>query len=165
MEALKNGFLKIMNIVTTLEVLLSEIVLAALILVTVTGTITRYFLQMPFTWLEEFQLACVIWIVFLAGSAAFHAKAHVAIEMIVDLLPENCKKVINLFIGVVIFVVLVYVLKASVQYLGVFMRSGRTTSILKIPYTYIYGIVPISCVLMMLEYFHGLLEKNVEEEE
>lgn len=165
MGAFKNGFIKIMKILTRLELLFAEVVLGALILVTVIGTLTRYFLRMPFTWIEEFQLACVVWIVFLAGSVAFYTKAHVAIEMVVDLLPESWKKIVSIFIGIVVVVVLAYVLRTSVQYLGVFIRSGRTTSILKIPYTLIYGIVPVSCVLMMLEYFHGLIDPYVEEEE
>lgn len=165
MKALSNIFVKIMKPITKVEMFIAELMLTALIMVTITGTITRYFMGMPFTWMEEFQLACVVWIVFLTGSAAFYTKAHVAIEMVVDLFPEKWQKVVDVFIGVVVLVVLVFVVLTSVKYLGVFMRSGRCTPILKVPYAWVYGIVPVACVLMILEYIHGLLDPYVEEEE
>lgn len=165
MEGFRQGYLKFMGVITKIELVISEIILAALIIITIVGTLTRYFLRMPFTWIEEFQLACVVWIVFLAGSAAFHEKAHVAIEMVVDLLPKNVQKILNLLIGIVVLVVLAYVIRTSWAYLDVFFRSGRTTPILKIPYAGVYGIVPVACVLMVLEYFHGLLENREEDEE
>lgn len=165
MKALRDIYVKIMKPFSKVEMFIAEVMLAALIIVTVLGTITRYFLGMPFTWMEEFQLACVVWIVFLTGSAAFYTKSHVAIEMVVDLFPEKWQKIVDGFIGVVVLVVLVFVLLASVKYLGVFIKSGRCTPILKVPYTWVYGIVPVACVLMILEYIHGLLDPYVEEEE
>lgn len=165
METVKNGFLKLMDVVTKLELALSELALAVLIVMTVVGTLVRYFLRSPFTWMEEFQLACVIWIVFLAASAAFASKSHVAIEMVIDLLPKPVQKVIDVMIGIVVIGVLIYVIQASMNYMEVFARSGRATPILKIPYTLIYGIAPVSCVLMILEYFHGILRPHEEEED
>lgn len=165
MGAVKNGFLKFMGVISKIELLVSELVLTALILVTVVGTLTRYFLRMPFTWIEEFQLACMLWIVFLAGSAAFHTKAHVAIEMVVDLLPERGKKFIGFLIGIVVIAVLLFVIRTSIAYMDVFIRSGRSTPILKLPYTGIYGIAPVACVLMILEYFHGLLDDAEDGEQ
>ena len=143
MNTLKKGYLTVMRAISKIELFVSSAILAMLIVVTIVGTLTRYFLRMPFTWIEEFQLACVVWIVFLAGSAAFASKAHVAIEMVVELL---------------------LVINTSMAYMEVFIRSGRTTPILKIPYVWIYGIVPVSCVLMVFEYFHSLVEQPKESD-
>ena len=165
MKALRDIYVKIMRPVTKVEMFIAEVMLAALIIITVMGTITRYFLGMPFTWMEEFQLACVVWIVFLTGSVAFYTKSHVAIEMVVDLFPEKWRKIVDVFIGVVVLVVLVFVILTSVKYLGVFIKSGRCTPILKVPYAWVYGIVPVACVLMVLECIHGILDPYVEEEE
>jgi TRAP-type C4-dicarboxylate transport system permease small subunit len=160
MGTVKSVFLKFMGVLTKIELLFAELILVALILVTTIGTLTRYFLSMPFTWIEEFQLACMVWIVFLASCAAFHEKAHVAIEMVVDLFPEGVKRVINVLIGIAVVVILAFVIKTSMAYLDVFVRSGRTTPILKLPYTMVYGIAPVTCVLMVLEYFHGILDDS-----
>ena len=143
MNTLKKGYLTVMRAISKIELFVSSAILAMLIVVTIVGTLTRYFLRMPFTWIEEFQLACVVWIVFLAGSAAFASKAHVAIEVIL---------------------VLLFVINTSMAYMEVFIRSGRTTPILKIPYVWIYGIVPVSCVFMVFEYFHSLVEQPKESD-
>ena len=165
MRTLKDAFLKLMNIVSKIELLVSEVLLAALIVATVIGTLTRYFLGKPFTWMEEFQLACVVWIVFVAAAVAFHERAHVAIEMVVDLFPRRVQDVINILIGIVVLCTLGYLFKTSFAYIQVFIRSGRTTPILDLPYAIVYGIVPVSCILMMLEYFHGLLDPPQEDDE
>ena len=35
---------------------------------------------------------------------------------------------------------------------------------MKMPYVWIYGIVPVSCVLMVFEYFHSLVEQPKESD-
>ena len=164
MNTLKKGYLTVMRAISKIELFVSSAILAMLIVVTIVGTLTRYFLRMPFTWIEEFQLACVVWIVFLAGSAAFASKAHVAIEMVVELLPLKVQKGFDILIGITVILVLLLVINTSMAYMEVFIRSGRTTPILKIPYVWIYGIVPVSCVLMVFEYFHSLVEQPKESD-
>ena len=115
MRTLKDAFLKLMNIVSKIELLVSEVLLAALIVATVIGTLTRYFLGKPFTWMEEFQLACVVWIVFVAAAVAFHERAHVAIEMVVDLFPRRVQDVINILIGIVVLFTLGYLFKQALR--------------------------------------------------
>ena len=51
MEGFRQGYLKFMGVITKLELVISEIILAALVIVTIVGTLTRYFLRMPFTWI------------------------------------------------------------------------------------------------------------------
>ncbi len=56
------------------------------------GVLMRYIFNNPFTWEEELQLACMVWITFLAAPAAFRTKSHVAIEILVDALPKSLEK-------------------------------------------------------------------------
>ena len=53
-----------------LDLMIAGTVLAILIVLTFAGVIWRYFLGKPFTWLEEVQTACMVWIVFSAAGAA-----------------------------------------------------------------------------------------------
>ena len=130
MNTLKKGYLTVMRAISKIELFVSSAILAMLI---------------------------VVWIVFLAGSAAFASKAHVAIEMVVELLPLKVQKGFDILIGITVILVLLFVINTSMAYMEVFIRSGRTTPILKIPYVWIYGIVPVSCVFMVFEYFHSLV--------
>ena len=85
-----------------LDLMIAGTVLAILIVLTFAGVIWRYFLGKPFTWLEEVQTACMVWIVFSAAGAAFRMGNHVAIEMIVDLMPKALQKVMTILISVVV---------------------------------------------------------------
>ncbi len=139
-----------------LDTIVASVVLAILIVLTFAGVPFRYLLGAPFTWLEEVQLACMVWIVYAGAGAAFRAGNQVAIEMIVDLMPKSMQKIMEIFISIVVLVVLGYLFYQSLGYIEIFTRSGRSTPMLKIPYAVIYGIAPVSFVLMVISYFYAL---------
>ena len=72
---------KLLDILDRVEVALASLVLLVLILMTAAGVVMRYVFNNPFTWEEELQLACMVWITFLAAAAAFRTQSHVAIEI------------------------------------------------------------------------------------
>lgn len=146
-----------------LDVLVASVVLALLILLTFLGVVWRRVFGAPFTWLEEIQLACMVWIVFAAAGAAFRYGNHVAIEMIVDLMPEKIQKAFTVFISAVVVAVISYLFIQSIGFIQLFVNSGRTTPMLKIPYAFIYGIAPVSYILMIFNYFYALI-KGVKSE-
>ena len=124
---------KILDILDKIEVAVASLVLLVLICVTFFGVLMRYIFNNPFTWEEELQLACMVWITFLAAPAAFRTKSHVAIEILVD-------------------AVLIYFFFRSQNYIAVMLRTSRKTPILMIPYSTIYAIAPVSIVLMLISY-------------
>lgn len=146
-----------------LDTIVASVVLTILVVLTFAGVLFRYFLGAPFTWLEEVQLACMVWIVYGGAGAAFRAGNQVAIEMFVDMLPEKYQKVVSVFISIVVVAVVAFLFYQSFGYLEIFMRSGRATPMLKIPYVAIYGIAPVSFVLMVVSYFYAL-RKGVKSE-
>ena len=83
----KNSTLK--TIIGNLDVAVASIALIVLILLTFSGVIMRYIVGKPYTWLEEVQLFCMVWIVFAAGGAAFRTGSHVAIEMVVEMVRKR----------------------------------------------------------------------------
>lgn len=154
---------KLKNVLCNLDTIVASIVLAILIVLTFAGVPFRYILGAPFTWLEEVQLACMVWIVFAAAGAAFRAGNQVAIEMIVDMMPKKMQKAVSVLISVVVLAVVGYLFYQSLGYISVFLKSGRATPMLKIPYSVIYGIAPVSYVLMVVSYFYALI-KGVKSE-
>ena len=64
----------------------------------------------------------------------------VAIEMIVDLMPEKAQKVMEIMIAVIVVVILGFLFVQTIPYLKIFLESGRSTSMLHIPYIVVYGI-------------------------
>lgn len=154
---------KFKTVLWNLDTIVASVVLAILIVLTFAGVPFRYLLGSPFTWLEEVQLACMVWIVYAGAGVAFRAGNQVAIEMVVDLLPRSLQKIAEIFISIVVVVVLGYLFYQSLGYIGIFLRSGRATPMLKIPYSVIYGIGPVSFVLMVISYFYALV-KGVKSE-
>ena len=59
------------KIAGNLDIIVAGIALIVLIALTFAGVVMRYIIGQPFTWLEEVQLFCMVWIVFAAGGAAF----------------------------------------------------------------------------------------------
>lgn len=149
----KNSTLK--TIIGNLDVAVASIVLIVLILLTFSGVIMRYVVGKPYTWLEEVQLFCMVWIVFAAGGAAFRTGSHVAIEMVVEMFPLKVQKVIGYLIDLVVFAVIAYLFYNSLGFIQMFIKNGRASSMLKIPMTVQYGIAPVSYVLMIISYFYS----------
>lgn len=140
------------------ENVLAGLVLVLLVLVTILGVVMRYVLHAPLPWLIEIQLAGMVWIAFLGASVAFRYGAHVAIEIIIDLLPKKARLVAEVLIGVIVYALLAFLFYSSIFYLENFVTSGRSTPILGIPYYIVYGVASVSCFLMAISYTtHGLI--------
>ena len=135
-------------VLMNIDIVVASIILAILIVLTFLGVVWRYIFNAPFTWLEEVQTSCMVWIVFAGAGAAFRSGNHVAIEMIVDLMPKSMQKIMEILISIVVVVV--------IGFIQVFVKSGRSTSMLKIPYSWVYGIAIISYFDMIISYFYAL---------
>lgn len=154
---------KALSILMNLDIVVASVILAILIVLTFFGVIWRYIFNAPFTWLEEVQTYCMVWIVFAAAGAAFRTGNHVAIEMIVDMMPEKLQKIMEWLISAVVVVVIGYLFIQSLGFIQVFLKSGRSTSMLKIPYAWVYGIAIVSYVDMIISYFYSII-KGVKSE-
>lgn len=157
------GNSKARSILGNIDTIVACIALSILVVLTFAGVIFRYALGSPFTWLEEVQTSCMVWIVFAAAGAAFRAGNQVAIEMIYDMFPKGGQKVLNILISVVVVVVLAYLFWQSIGFINIFLQSGRSTPMLKIPYAVVYGIAPLSYIDMLICYFWSL-KKGVKSE-
>lgn len=160
MEKKKNNGL---DFLMNFDLFLASAILAILIILTFLGVVWRYVFNSPFTWLEEVQTSCMVWIVFAAAGAAFRTGNHVAIEMIVDLMPKKMQKVTEWIISIVVVIVIGYLFFQSLGFIQVFLKSGRSTSMLKIPYVAVYGIAIVSYIDMIISYFYSII-KGVKSE-
>ena len=77
--------------------------------------------------------------------------------MIVDLMPPKVQKIMELFIAVVVLVILGYLFVQTIPYLQIFLESGRSTSMLHIPYIVVYGISLFSYVDMAISFIYSIL--------
>ena len=76
---------------------------------------------------------CVSCTIYMVRGSSFRSGNHVAIEMIVDLMPEKVQKVMEIMIAVIVVVILGFLFVQTIPYLKIFLESGRSTSMLHIP--------------------------------
>lgn len=141
---------KLLNRILGIDYVLASISLAVLIIVTFAGVIFRYFLNSPLIWEEEIQLALSTWAIYFGAAAAFRRGSHIAIDMIVDMLPAGLQKVMDVLIFIVTTLVLVFLMKNGGALVAQFVRTNRVTNILHIPSQYIYAVIPVGCALMII---------------
>jgi TRAP-type C4-dicarboxylate transport system permease small subunit len=141
---------------------IAGIMLTLLIIFTFFAVIMRYVVNRPITWGEEFQLLSMVMIVFFGAGAGFRLKSHVAIDIVVDLLPRGAQKVIGAVIYALTVIILGYFFVHSASYVRQMFATERVTNILHIPYFLIYASFPISCVLMIVNYSLQTFRKKKE---
>lgn len=154
---------KFINKFLNIDIAIASVALILIVGVTFLGVIMRYVVGKPFGWTEEVQAFLMVWIVFTAGGAAFRTGNHAAIEMVVELLPPVVQKIAKILVSMVVTGVLLYLCYTSILYLQLFIQTGRTTAILRIPFTVVYGIVPVSCVLQLINYYIVSFVKRQKE--
>jgi TRAP-type C4-dicarboxylate transport system permease small subunit len=142
-----------------LDLIIAGAALSALILVTFTGVIMRYVVSRPIIWGEEFQLVCIILVVFFGAGAGFRLGSHVAIDIVVDRFPQKARKITEAAIYCVSMVILVYFAVQSANLVRQMYVTGRTTEILDIPYFIVYAAFPLGCILMIGNYSVAFFKK------
>ena len=92
---------KIGKILANIDLMISCIALLALIYVTFSNVILRYFLNAPYQWGEEVQMILIVWLIWFGGSAAFRTGNQICVDMILGLLPRRLQTVVNIVIYII----------------------------------------------------------------
>ncbi|MDR0561721.1 MAG: TRAP transporter small permease [Spirochaetaceae bacterium] len=138
--------------ISGVDLIIAGTALSVLILYTFFGVIMRYFIKRPILWGEEFQLFCIIIVIFFGAGAGFRTGSHVAIDILVDFFPKRAQKVIALGVYCIGMGVIVYFCIQSAVFVRQMFVTKRTTDILNIPYYLTYSAFPIGCGLIMINY-------------
>ena len=135
-----------------LDLVIAGFVLGALIIYTFVSVIMRYFINRPIYWGEEFQLLCMVFIVFIGAGAGFRTGSHIAIDFLVDLFPWKIQRVVVIFMYCLSVVIMVYFFIQSSMFVRQMFVTGRVTDILRIPFYIVYAVFPFGCVLVIINY-------------
>ncbi|ALA52594.1 TRAP transporter small permease [Shouchella clausii] len=126
---------------------LSSVMFGLMVLVAIWQVISRYVLNAPSTFSEEFLRYSLIWVTMIGGAYAFHLKKHIAIEMLVNRFSaatqKRVRQLVQLFLIVFALLVMVY---GGIQLVSLTL-SQQTVS-LGIPMGFVYLSLPISGLLI-----------------
>lgn len=137
------------DIFLNLDLILTSVVLAFLVGLTCTSVFMRYVFFRPIVWLEEVQLWCMVWLVYLGAGAVYRNGGHIAIEILVEAFPQSVQKVIAVLVNIFMVGVLIFLMIQGGRLVGQMMSTGRATSYTKVPFAVIYSAVPVGCFLMV----------------
>ncbi|AST95365.1 TRAP transporter small permease [Shouchella clausii] len=128
-------------------IFLSSVMFGLMVLVAIWQVFSRYVLNAPSTFSEEFLRYSLIWVTMIGGAYAFHLKKHIAIEMLVnrfsDATQKRVRQLVQLFLIAFALLVMVY---GGIQLVSLTM-SQQTVS-LGIPMGFVYLSLPISGLLI-----------------
>jgi TRAP-type C4-dicarboxylate transport system permease small subunit len=125
---------------------LAALPLLALLVIFNLGVVMRYFVDRPLHWTEEVSGLLMIWIVMFGAVAAERDNQHLAIPVLVDLLPPKVTATVNLVVSLLSAVFLLYV-----SYVGAMLALSvnfKVTGILRISYFWIDIAVPVGFVVI-----------------
>ena len=143
---------KILPKLRNIDIIIAGTVLSALVVYTFVAVFMRYIINRPVYWGEEFQLLCIVIIVFFGAGAGFRTGSHIAIDFLVELFPPKVRKAITVIIYLAVLVVMIYFFMQSSALVRQMFVTRRVTDILRIPFYVTYTAFPVGCALIIINY-------------
>lgn len=142
-----------------IDLIVSGVSVAVLVLLTAAGVFMRYVINSPFVWLEEVQMILFVWSAFFGASVTFRCGGHIAIEILVDMFPRAVQAVVKEIVFVLALLAVMYMMYLQTERGFSLIRTGRSTSILNIPQYLTYFGVALACFLMTAHLIIGRFKK------
>ena len=128
---------------------LSVILFAVLVCVTVWQVFTRQVLNDPSTWSEELSKILFVWLSFIGSAFLFGERGHIAVDFVARKFPPAAQKALAAFVQVVI---LFFALVAMIWggYLAASIAWSQNLTALPLNIGWVYVIIPIAGVFIAI---------------
>lgn len=126
---------------------------AALVVVVLSacwGVVTRYVTAQPATWSGEVAAIAFAWLVFVGAAAGFKYGMHVAIDMVVALLPRSPRRWLLAAADALVIVFLATLFVLAIEFS--IDAWDDPTSVLRLPRTVTYASVVVGSLCMVVRY-------------
>ncbi|MBG0768093.1 MAG: hypothetical protein PWP25_1703 [Sphaerochaeta sp.] len=138
-----------------------ELIIASAAIIVTTALVmlnvfTRYFLRTGIYWTEEVATACFVWSVFIGAAAAYKHRAHVGVDMLVNLCPPKTKKAITIIVDFVLLLINGYITYIAVIYIS--LSYKKPTPVLGISTAYISSSILVSFALTTIYSVYFLIK-------
>lgn len=142
MTALKATLTRILGVV-------SVILFAVLVCVTVWQVFTRQVLHSPSTWSEELSKILFVWLAFAGSAFLFGERGHIAVDFIARKLPLSAQRILQVIVQIVI---LVFAVLAMIWggYLASSIAWNQQMTALPLTLGWVYVVIPIAGVFIAI---------------
>ncbi|WP_353171627.1 TRAP transporter small permease [Paracandidimonas soli] len=134
----------------TFEDVIAGLALAIIVISVAWGVITRYLLAQPASWAVEAAAIAFAWMVFVGAAAAFARNEHIAIDLVVNLLPGRIQQLARLLADGIVLVILLAVTYLATRFSIATMDAP--TTILRLPQSVIYSGAALGFLLMSVRH-------------
>lgn len=148
-------------IIYGIELVIGSIAMACIAALVFATVIARYVLNKGILWADEVVVNLFVLLVMMGGALCFRFRKHTEMTLVMNILPKVGCLMLRAVIQIVVFVFLVVFIYSGI----ILMKNsaGLTTSILRIPMTYIYGVLPFGGILMLYEFGKDTVKRLTED--
>lgn len=128
---------------------LSGLLLGAIVVVNVLQVVFRYLIGAPLGWTEEVMRYSVVWLTFLAATAALYRGEHMVIDVLGPVLPGRLQRLVYvavlLCIGAFCWILVAEGLPLAIR------NAAQTSPSARIPMIVPYATVAVGGFLMLIQ--------------
>ena len=139
---------KINKVLAQVEGAVMVVWFAIVLIMMACQVVSRYVFNAPISWSEEFARYSFVWISYIGCAYCVAVDAHTGITAIRDKMPIRLKKVVTVLGNIIVAVVFICILPIAMKFIG--KNSKFLTSMMRIPYKYLYYSLPVGCVLTVI---------------
>lgn len=139
------------NLMVKLLALLLEVCMALLVLDVLLGVVSRYVMGSQVPWTEELACLLLVWSSFLGIALAFNSRAHLGIDLVVNMMDTKSRKVAMVFAHLVTIVFTIVVFLHGGYYLlhkALYFTPNEMPA-LHIPDAVMYLPIPIAGLFIL----------------
>lgn len=135
----------------------SAILLAVMAIMACWQVFTRFVLDNPSTFSEEFLRYSLIWLTMIGGAYVYGKKKHLAIVFIARKFPKGAQKIVSLTVELftIVFAVAIMIIGGMTAYEN---AIGQVSPSLGMPVQYLYLSLPVGGVLFLFYSLIGMIE-------
>lgn len=158
---MKNGKFDLKTFVNNFELYLATLCFIVLTVMLTLQVFSRFILGHSWTWMEEFATIMFVWMIYLATSAAVTHRKHLKIDVLLEAVPFQVKKVMLIASNVIFAAFNIYI---SVIMVNVIQLLGSSkTTMLGIPQQLVYIVIPIGLIISVIRLVQDTLKLLKEE--
>lgn len=122
---------------------------AIVLLVMAAQVVTRYVLNAPLTWSEEFSRYSFVWISYIGCAYCVGVDGHTNITAVISKLPPKVRNIVLCIGNGVVACVFVRILPIALNFIK---KNGKfPTSMMRIPFRYLYYSLIVGAVLTIIQ--------------
>lgn len=158
---MKNGKFDPKTFLNNFELYLATLCFIVLTVMLTLQVFSRFVLGHSWTWMEEFATIMFVWMIYLAISAAVTHRKHLKIDVLLEAVPFQVKKVMLIASNVIFAAFNIYI---SVIMVNVIQLLGSSkTTMLGIPQQLVYIVIPIGLIISVIRLVQDTLKLLKEE--